>query len=174
MQATLTLRRPTEGDEQEVLRAHLATSLEFPSFLRDYQEGMPFRRYLEVLEEHERGVNLPSGHVHSTLLFAFNGATVVGRVSIRHSLNELLERQGGHIGYVVVPEFRRQGYGTMILRLSLQIARDRCRTRRLLVTCDEDNIASIRTIEKNGGVLGDVITGPDLAKPTRRYWFELA
>jgi predicted acetyltransferase len=56
--------------------------------------------------QQERGVNLPSpNHVSSTFLFAFVGDRIVGRASIRHSLNEFLQRVGGHIGYVVVPEF---------------------------------------------------------------------
>ena len=43
---------------------------------------------------------------------------------------------------------------------------------RVLLTCDDDNIGSIRTIEKNGGVLENVLTGPDLMKPKRRYWID--
>jgi predicted acetyltransferase len=41
-----------------------------------------------------------------------------------------------------------------------------------MVTCDDDNIGSIRTIEKNGGILENVISGPDLDKPKRRYWID--
>jgi predicted acetyltransferase len=85
---------------------------------------------------------------------------------------EFLERVGGHIGYAVVPEFRRRGYATRILHLSIQIARDKLGLTRILLTCDDDNIGSIRTIEKNGGVLENVISGPDLEKPKRRYWIE--
>lgn len=133
---------------------------------------MPFSRYLELLAEQERGANLPPNHVPSTFLFAFVGTRIVGRVSIRHSLNEFLEHVGGHIGYVVVPEFRRLGYATTILRLSVQIAREKLVIGRILVTCDDDNIGSIRTIEKNGGILENVISGPDLDKPKRRYWIE--
>jgi predicted acetyltransferase len=174
MQFDLTLRRPREDEEEELLRAHRATSPDVPSFLHYYQEGMSFRRYLEVLEEQEQGINLPSAqHVPATFLFAFAGARILGRVSIRHSLNAFLERVGGHIGYVVVPEFRRRGYAAIILRLSLQIARDQLGIRRALVTCDDDNIGSIRAIEKNGGVLENIITGPDLDKPKRRYWIEM-
>src|SRR4051794_39673296 len=96
MQSDLTLRWPREEEEEEVLRAHRATSPEVPSFLHYYQEGMSFRRYLQVLEEQERGINLPSPqHVPSTFLFAFVGARIVGRASIRHRLNEFLEREGG-------------------------------------------------------------------------------
>ncbi len=59
----LVLRLPGETEEAEFLRAHRATSPSVPSFLHYYEEGMPFRRYLEVLTEHARGENLPPGHV---------------------------------------------------------------------------------------------------------------
>jgi predicted acetyltransferase len=174
MRPDLTLRLPTQEEEEEVLRAHRATSPDVPSFLHYYEEGMPFRRYLELLAEQEQGVRLPSpNHVPATFLFAFVGSRIVGRVSIRHSLNDFLHRLGGHIGYVVVPEFRRRGYATEILRQSLPIAREKCGARRILVTCDDDNIGSIRTIEKNGGILENVVHGPDLDRPKRRYWIEL-
>jgi len=175
MHSNLRLRWPREDEEEEFIRAHHAASPEFPSFLHYYTEGMPFRRYLEVLMEQDRGINLPSPqHVPATFLFAFAGSRIVGRASIRHSLNESLERVGGHIGYVVVPEFRRRGYATAILHSSLQIAREKCLgARRVLVTCDDDNVGSIRTIEKNGGILENVVSGED-HKAKRRYWIELA
>ena len=125
-----------------------------------------------MLEEQSRGVNLLPNQVPATFLFAFVGDRIVGRVSIRHSLNAFLERVGGNIGYVVVPEFRRRGYATTILRLSVQIASEKLGIRRILLTCDDDNIGSIRTIEKNGGILDNVISGPDLEKPKRRYWIQ--
>jgi predicted acetyltransferase len=40
----------------------------------------------------------------------------------------------------------------------------------VLVTCDDDNIGSIRTIEKNGGVFENTVSGPDGATAKRRYW----
>ena len=168
----LLLRRLREADEAEFLAAHRATSPGYPSFLHYYHEGMPFGRYLEVLAEQEQGVNLSPEHVPATFLFAFAGQRIVGRASIRHTLSAPLLRFGGHIGYVVVPEFRRRGYATEILRLALQLARAELGLERVLVTCDDDNAGSIRTIEKNGGVLEDVATGPDLKKPNRRYWID--
>jgi predicted acetyltransferase len=105
-------------------------------------------------------------------LFAFKGKRIVGRVSIRHRLNDVLLRIGGHIGYVVVPEFRRQGHATAILRLALEFAHDTLGHERVLVTCDDDNIGSIKTIQNNGGVLEDVVSGSDLEKPKRRYWID--
>jgi predicted acetyltransferase len=168
----LELRLPHREEEQEVLRAYRATVSEVPHFLHYYQEGMSFAHYLDVLRDQARGVNLPPDHVPSTFLLAFADARVVGRVSIRHELNDFLHRLGGHIGYVVVPEFRRRGYATEILRQSLDIARDRFGLTRVLLTCDDDNVGSIRTIEKNGGVLENVVSGADLPKPKRRYWID--
>lgn len=167
------LRWPRQDEEDEVLRAHRATSPEIPNFLHYYQEGMSFSRYLEVLEDQERGPNLPLNHVPSTFLFAFKGQRIIGRVSIRHMLNDFLLRVGGHIGYVVVPEFRRQGHATTILRMALHFAHEKLGIGRVLVTCDDDNIGSIRTIENNGGVLEDVISGSELDKPKRRYWIDV-
>src|SRR3954471_6409172 len=121
----LVLRLPTDGEEDEFLRAHRATSPGAPNFLHGYREGMSLSRYLEVLSQQERGDKLPASHVPSTFLFAFAAARIVGRVSIRHALTPELERLGGHIGYVVVPEYRRRGYATAMLRQSLRIAREK-------------------------------------------------
>ena len=170
----LTLRLPVEDEEAEFLRAHRATSPGFPAFLHYYEEGMPFSRYLAVLKDQEQGINLPPDRVPTTFLFAFVGNRIVGRASIRHRLNDFLLRVGGHIGYAVVPEFRRRGYATEILRMSLQIAREKHGIARVLVTCDDDNIGSIKTIEKNGGVLESIVTVPDDDKPKRRYWIATA
>ena len=166
----LTLRLPTDDEEPEFLTAHRATSPEVSFFLHRYSDGMSLRSYLAVLADQQRGANLPPNHVPSTFLFAFVGPRIVGRVSIRHSLNEFLARIGGHIGYVVVPEFRRRGYATEILRQALRIAREDLGIRRALVTCADDNVGSIKTIEKNGGQLESVIPGSDLERATRRYW----
>jgi len=170
MQTHLILRVLREDEEEEFVRVHRATSTDVPNFLHYYEEGFAFKRYLEVLDEQGRGINLQPNFVPSTFLFAFVEARIVGRVSIRHALNAFLERVGGHIGYAVVPEFRRRGYATEILRQSVELARFRLGISRILITCDDDNIGSIRTIEKNGGVLENIISGPDLSKPKRRYW----
>ncbi|NQW30195.1 MAG: hypothetical protein HQ472_06765 [Ignavibacteria bacterium] len=109
MRFTLTLRPLNIGDEQEFLSAHRATSPDFPNFLHYYEEGMEFGKYIERLAEVEEGINLPSHKiVPSSFLFAFDGERIVGRTSIRHRLNEFLMVEGGHIGYAVVPEFRRR------------------------------------------------------------------
>jgi predicted acetyltransferase len=169
---TLELRLPRVNEEAEFLRAHRATTPDVPTFLHDYDEGMPFGRYLERLVARAHGEHLPKYRVASTFLFAFDASTIVGRVSIRHALNDFLLRIGGHIGYVVVPDCRRRGYATEMLRLSVRLAHDQLGINRVLVICDDDNVASIRTIEKNGGVLENIVRAADLDTPKRRYWID--
>jgi predicted acetyltransferase len=168
----LELRLPRLDEETEFLRAHHATTPDAPNFLHYYQEGMRFADYLAVLAQQARGENLPPNHVPSTFLFAFDDSRIVGRVSIRHRLNDFLLRLGGHIGYVVVPEFRRRGYATAMLRQSVEIAHRQLGIGRVLVTCDDDNVGSIRTIEKNGGVVENVVTAPGVTTSKRRYWID--
>ena len=100
--SALILRLPRQDEEQEFLSAHLATTPEVPYFLHAYHDGMPFTDYIEVLAAQARGERLEAGHVPATFLFAFANGRIVGRVSIRHRLNDFLLRVGGHIGYVVV------------------------------------------------------------------------
>jgi len=50
-----------------------------------------------------------------TELWFVDGTTYLGTVMIRHRLTPTLERQGGHIGYHVVPSHRHRGHATQML-----------------------------------------------------------
>lgn len=119
-----------------------------------------FRRYVdECRSTHVVSPQDAHWRVPSTWLWILDDDDeVVGRVSIRHRLNENLLNVGGHIGYAVVPSARRRGHATEALRQSLAVAA-RLGIDPALVTCDDTNIGSRRTIEKNGGVLEDVRDG---------------
>lgn len=164
---SLQLRQLEIGDETEFLAARAA--MEHFGFY--FEEDMAFAKYLAVLDQAIRGEGLPEGHVASTLLVGVVAGAIVGRLSLRHSLNDALLTVGGHIGYGVLPAHRRRGYGTEMLRQSLPLARDLGLTR-VLVTCDEDNIASRKIIETCGGVYENSYTR-DLEVPKRRYWIDL-
>lgn len=174
MSPKIELRFPRDDEEEEFLRAHRATSPGYPRFLHFYAGEPPFARYLEILKQQSLGIAIAPDYVPSTVLFAFLGERIVGRVAIRQHLTPLLERIAGHIGYVVVPEFRGRGYGAEMLRQALRIAHEDYGIGRVILTCDQDNIASIRTIEKCGGVLEDIVDEPGLEKPRRRYLVEIA
>ena len=107
--------------------------------------------------------------VPATHLWAIAEHEFVGRISIRHELTDALRVEGGHVGYDTVPSFRGRGVASEMLRLSLPMARA-LGLASVLVTCDDTNAASIRVIEKNGGVLRETRA---LAsnRPTKRYYW---
>lgn len=168
----LVLRKLAPGDERAFLRAVALTAGD-SRFAHYYDPRLSFDAYLRVLEDAEHGRGLPEGHVPSTLLFGFVGQAVVGRLMLRHVLNDFLLRVGGNVGYVVVPQHRRQGCATAMLKQGLDFARSMA-LQRVLVTCDEANVASRRVIEKCGGEYEDSYVGSEAAAGKRRYWIALS
>jgi predicted acetyltransferase len=92
-----------------------------------------------------------------------DGTTYLGTVIIRHHLTPVLEREGGHIGYHVVPGHRRRGHATQMLAEAVVVCQ-RLGLRQVLVTCPLDNLGSRRVIEANGGALDRIVDGE------ARYW----
>jgi len=165
------LRALGPTDEAAALAAHEELAREGFDFLLGWT-GQPWPAYLRILDQQRQGRELPPGFVPATFLVAVVGGDLVGRVSIRHDLNEELARVGGHIGYAVRPAFRRRGHATQILRRSLILAGD-LGVRRALVTCDDGNLGSALTIERCGGRLESVVPNPG-GRPKRRYWIEIS
>ncbi len=123
----------------------------------------------------EVGINLKPGRVPSTTIWLVDGDRFIGTTNIRHRLNSFLQSYGGHIGYGVRYSECNKGYATQLLAKALEYSRDVLKLDRVLVTCDDDNLASARVIEKNRGILEDkrvnhLETGTVL---TRRYWIDL-
>ena len=132
----------------------------------ELRDPAAFAAWVAMLLDHERDENVPTEMVASTTRWVAVDGRLVGFLSIRHELNDFLRELGGHIGYAIRPAERGKGYATAATALAL----DECRRlgiERVLVTCDETNVASATVIERNGGVLEDV------RGAKRRYWVDL-
>lgn len=113
-----------------------------------------------------------AGMVPETIFWLILEDQFVGRLGLRHRLNEDLILFGGNIGYEIRPTMRQRGYGKLMCRMGLDEAR-KLGLPRVLITCDDDNLASIRIIESNGGVLENKVDN-QRATLTRRYWVDLS
>lgn len=146
------------------------------------QVGRDYAAFVRALDEEARGVGLRPGLVPQSVFWLVRedadtsdagGKVIVGVSRLRYALTPSLEDVGGHIGYDVRQSERRKGYGTRLLSLTLERARA-AGLRRVLLTCDTENVASARIIERNGGALASRSVSPVTGVMVSRYWIELS
>lgn len=114
----------------------------------------------------------PSGFVPYSTFFALDTERdiFVGAINIRHELSPELLFAGGHIGDGVRPSERRKGYATQIIALGLEECR-KLGIDRVLICCAKDNIASAKSIQRNGGILENEVDKDGVL--SQRYWIDL-
>ncbi len=132
----------------------------------DYHNFEYYLEHLEISEEID-------GRVPDSTFFCLDVERniFVGAINIRHYLNESLLRDGGHIADGVRPSERCKGYATAMIGMGLEECRKLGITK-VLMTCNKDNIASAKTIRKNGGVLENVVIDEE-GIVVQRYWIQL-
>lgn len=118
--------------------------------------------------------NIPAGRVPAYTYFFIRemDKKIIGMINIRHSLNDFLFREGGHIGYSIRPTERKKGYGTLLLSLGLEKCRE-LKIKKVLVTCDKINIGSAKVIQNNKGVLENELYSEIFSTIIQRYWIDL-
>ena len=113
----------------------------------------------------EVGTNVPS---HTYLAIRKSDNRIIGVIDLRHHIDHpILGTWGGHCGYSVRPSERGQGYATEMLRLNKLKAKE-MGIYKMLVTCDEGNIASEKAILANGGVYEKTIDVD--GDKIKRFW----
>lgn len=94
---------------------------------------------------------------------------VLGGIALRHGGDDYVQ-WAGHVGYGIRPSARGRGLATWALSRMLEEARV-LGLDRVLAVCAVDNLTSVKTIERCGGVfegIRDTKFGP-----ARRYWIDL-
>lgn len=132
-------------------------------------------QWLQSYEDYQHHPErIPANHVPATqfLYVCPEEHTLLGMLNFRHTLNDHLRLYGGHIGYSVHPQHRRQGVATRMLSAALPYGR-RLGLERVLITCFADNEGSRRTILRNGGVYEGESLDPGEGKYIQRYWVPL-
>lgn len=111
----------------------------------DYEE------WLKSIEENTDPKTLKEGWVLSDVFFAIRQSDqrMIGIINLRYGLNDFL-KNFGHCGYSVRPSERQKGYASEMLKQACLIAQEHGLDH-LQLSADQNNIASIKTILKNGG-----------------------
>lgn len=135
-------------------------------FKNDYHDFDNYLNHLELKEAKD-------GLVPDSVFFLFDEDRnkLIGAVNIRHYLNDYLLKFGGHIGDGIRPSERKKGYATKMIELAL-IECKKLGMDKVLITCNKSNIASAKTIIKNGGILENEIKDSD-GEIIQRYWINI-
>ena len=128
--------------------------------------------WLEELKKRSSEATVPEGLVPSSTYLGVREKDnyIVGMIDIRHYLNDFLKQFGGNIGYSVRKSERNKGYAKQMLKLALEKCKD-LKMKKVLITCDEDNIASEKVILSANAKFEDIrcIDGEN----KKRFWIEL-
>ena len=127
--------------------------------------------FLKKLEKWKHQEQISPNCSPQTTFGVFDNEALIGGFVLRHVLKGSLIDHGGNIGYLVRPSKRKMGYGKILLKLALEKAKD-MGLKKVLVTCRNDNIGSVKVIESNGGKYENDYYDKSLGKNYRRYWIE--
>jgi predicted acetyltransferase len=95
-----------------------------------------------------------SGNLPTTTFELFDNDVKIGKIQIRYKVSKsetMPEGFESHIYYEIIEEFRGKNYGNEILKLGLEKAKE-IGLKELILTVDEENVASRKIIESNGVV----------------------
>ena len=128
--------------------------------------------WLEELKKRSSEATVPEGLVPSSTYLGVREKDnyIVGMIDIRHYLNEYLTQVGGNIGYSVRKTERNKGYAKQMLKLALEKCKE-LKIKKVLITCDEDNIASEKVILSANAKFEDIRNVDGENK--KRFWIDL-
>lgn len=172
--SSIYLKFPTQEDKENWIN-YLEEYISYTPDAEPLGCGLDFNyeEWLQKVTNERKGINLKNNRVPGTVYFLINNGRIVGHTCIRHSLgNDYLSTYGGNIGLGVRPSERKNGYATKMLELALVKCKE-LGLDKVMITCREDNIGSARTIEKNGGILEDIVFIEEQDANYKKYWIDI-
>ncbi len=135
--------------------------------------GLPASEYSDWIDKIHRNASVGDEEWGKSLLYlCYDNNKLIGLLSIRYELPENLVEVYGHIGYGVRPSERNKGYATTMLAYALSVCKEKGMDKALL-GCYKDNLASAKTIQKNGGMLVEENDNYNEGRISQYYLIEL-
>ncbi len=177
----IKIREVTKNDEKQIkemyeeyLNSELILGIDRFEGIRDFEnlEYMNFDEWIEDLEKNKDESKLPENYSTHTLYVAVDEKEkIVGAIGLRWKEVPILIKFGGFIGYSVRPNERGKGYATRMLQLGIEKFKENDKEK-ILITCKDFNIPSIKVIEKNGGIYENSYYNKDDGYTYLRYWID--
>ena len=138
----------------------------FNDGLKKYQAAAQDpKSYLESIISHEQGLNLPTDGTATASYFCLDNNEVVGTIRHRRGNSPLIQRVLGHVGYDTKPSARGKG----VAQFMVSWLQEQVLTKESIVTCEHNNIASQKVIERCGGKFINQIYSTEKAAEVLRF-----
>lgn len=156
----------THKNAYEILIKEWSEAEKIPTSPKRLFSGNNFYEFLKIIEN---DISNNEDWVNAHLYFLIENEEILWAIHLRHDLiiPKFLEMHW-HIWYWIAPKHRMKWYAKIMLELVLNEAKNLW-LNKVLVSCNIDNIASEKVIQKNWGIFERLTIDGKI----KRYWINL-
>lgn len=138
-------------DNIDLIEKYFEEQKSFNSNFKPWVTKETLPAYLKELENNKNGKG--NKKYSSRKYFLIVNNRIVGHGSIRYNITDYeMNEFGGNIGYGILPLERKKGYASIFCHLMIEKLHE-LGLQNIMISCNEENIASSKVIENNGGIL---------------------